>query len=115
MFISSSNTLTFILAIAFSVSAVPTLSRKDVDFSKSVVEKLNGPPAGWVQDDSIDFDKDASNVKLRIHLVRQGVEKFEEMAMNVSVDVQVLSTSLEFFQLLSSSSPTNLRSSHSYD
>lgn len=81
-------TLSVVFAIAFSASAFPALQRDEVDFSStSVAEKLNGPPAGWVQDDSIVFDKDASTVKLRIHLMRQGVDKFHDMAMNVSIHV----------------------------
>lgn len=81
-----SNTFYVVLAIVSSASAFPALRSQDVDFSTSVAEKLNGPPTGWVQDDSIIVDKDAATITLRINLVRQGVDKFQDMAMNVSFD-----------------------------
>jgi len=81
-----SSSLPVLLAIASSASAFPALWNREADFTaSSVVEKLSGPPAGWTQDDSITFDKDAATVQLRIHLIRQGVEKFSELAMNVRV------------------------------
>jgi len=48
-----------------------------------VVEKLEKPPAGWIQDESTKVDKDATSITLNIHLTNQGMDKFHELAMNV--------------------------------
>lgn len=76
------TSVSVVLGLSLSVFASPT--GKDVSFSKkSVVEKINGPPAGWARDESIQVDKDAEMVKLRIHLVQQGMSDFHELAMKV--------------------------------
>jgi hypothetical protein len=78
------STLSIAFAFSSSAFASPTgLSSRDAPFKSSVVEKLNGPPAGWTKDDSIRIDKDVEMVKLRIHLVQQGMDKFHDMAMKV--------------------------------
>jgi tripeptidyl-peptidase-1 len=76
------NGLSVALALASSACAFPTVG-KDDSFKSSVVEKLTGPPAGWVKDDSIHLDKDDSMMRLRIHLVNQDMKKFHDFAMRV--------------------------------
>jgi tripeptidyl-peptidase-1 len=81
------KSLSVALALAAGSSAFPTfgaLLGKDTSTKTSVVEKLQGPPAGWVLDDTAKFDKDVSTIKLRIQLVNQDMDKFHDMAMNVS-------------------------------
>ena len=57
-------------------------SRRDVSFELSIREKLGGPPRGWVEDESVDLDKN-SMMSLRIHLVHQDMDKFHQVATNV--------------------------------
>ncbi|MCJ1312916.1 hypothetical protein MMC25_006592 [Agyrium rufum] len=80
--------LPVLCALTSSVSyAFPTsVSAPAADkFAKSsVVERLTGPPEGWVKDDAARFDKDAAVVKLRIHLVQQGMDRFHDMAMKIA-------------------------------
>lgn len=75
------NTLSILLALTSSTFAVPAPFT-----SSTVVESLNGPPAGWSKDESVTFDKDASIVELRINLVRQGVQEFQDLAINVRIN-----------------------------
>ena len=74
--------LSVVLALASSACAFPTVG-KDDSFKSSVVEKLSGPPAGWVKDGSVHLDKDESIMRLRIHLVNQDMNKFHNLAMKV--------------------------------
>lgn len=79
------NSVSVVLGLSLSVFASPT--GKDVSFKRSVVEKINGPPAGWARDESIQVNKDVEMVKLRIHLVQQGMSEFHEMATKVSCNL----------------------------
>jgi len=82
----SLNTLSVVLAFSSSVLAWPTFglrSSRDATFKSSIVAKLNGPPAGWEKDDSAKVNKDIDMVKLRIHLVQQGMSDFHDVAMKV--------------------------------
>jgi tripeptidyl-peptidase-1 len=76
-----SGVLAFSLT-AFASPAPGKYSSKNVSFKSSIREKLAGPPAGWVKDDSININKD-SMMSLRIHLVHQDMDKFHELATNV--------------------------------
>jgi tripeptidyl-peptidase-1 len=82
------NTLSAALAISSSAVAlsIPTVAERstnDATSKSSIYEKLSGPPAGWVRDDSTTINKDISTVKLRIQLMEQNMNKFHELAMNV--------------------------------
>jgi hypothetical protein len=68
---------------SFTLASPAGQSSRDTIFNSSVVEKLNGLPAGWKKADTIKIDKDVEGVKLRIHLVQQGMDKFHDMAMRV--------------------------------
>lgn len=68
-------------ALAFPFSSD---SSKDVTFKSSIFEKIAAPPAGWTKDDTVQFDKDSSTMKLRIHLVQQNMEDFHDLAMKVT-------------------------------
>ncbi|TAQ83531.1 hypothetical protein B7494_g8146 [Chlorociboria aeruginascens] len=71
-----------ILVFAASSSALPTRSN---DLSKtSVIEKLKAPPAGWIEDETANLDKDGTGVKLRIHLAQQDMGKFHDVAMRIA-------------------------------
>ncbi|KAG4030019.1 hypothetical protein MFRU_013g00430 [Monilinia fructicola] len=70
-----------IFSVAFAASAVQALPT----FGKSsVFEKIAAPPAGWALDENAVFDKDASTMKLRLHLVAQNMQKFHKMAMDIA-------------------------------
>lgn len=69
--------VSLLLALSSAVLAGPT------GLKSSVVEALEGPPAGWTRDGSAKLNKDTSRVKLRINLVQQDMDKFHELAMNV--------------------------------
>ncbi|RAL66549.1 hypothetical protein DID88_006239 [Monilinia fructigena] len=70
-----------IFSVAFAASAVRALPT----FGKSsVFEKIAAPPAGWELDEDAVFDKDASTMKLRLHLVAQNMQKFHKMAMDIA-------------------------------
>lgn len=71
------NTFSAVLAVASSAVA------RNIPATTSVYEKLNGPPTGWVADDSTPINKDTSTMRLRVQLVPQNVDKFHELAMNV--------------------------------
>jgi tripeptidyl-peptidase-1 len=78
------TTISSALALLSFTFASPTgHSSRDIMFKSSLIEKLNGPPIGWTKDDTIKIDKDVEGVKLRIHLVQQGMDKFHDMAMRV--------------------------------
>lgn len=69
-----------VFSVAFAASAVQALPT----FGKSsVFEKIAAPPAGWVLDEDASFDKAASMMKLRLHLVAQNMQEFHKMAMDV--------------------------------
>jgi hypothetical protein len=78
--------LTALLALSSSVLAFPFSGEtdRDVTFKSSVFEKLAKPPAGWEKDESVVFNKDGSSVRLRIHLVQQGMNDFHDLALKVS-------------------------------
>ena len=82
------NTLSAALALSSSALSFPfsSDSSEDVTFKSSIFEKLAAPPAGWARDETVQVDKDASTVKLRIHLVQQGMEDFHDLAMKVFVN-----------------------------
>ncbi|QSZ32744.1 hypothetical protein DSL72_002323 [Monilinia vaccinii-corymbosi] len=70
-----------IFSVAFAASAVQALPT----FGKSsVFEKIAAPPAGWQLDEDAVLDKDASTIKLRLHLVAQNMPKFHKMAMDIA-------------------------------
>ncbi|KAB8292283.1 hypothetical protein EYC80_008025 [Monilinia laxa] len=70
-----------IFSVAFAASAVRALPT----FGKSsVFEKIAAPPAGWELDEDAVFDKDASTLKLRLHLVAQNMQKFHKMAIDIA-------------------------------
>jgi len=80
------NTVSVLLALSSSANASPTLGgifRRDEALKSSVFEKLTGPPAGWIKDETATIDKDASTVRLRFHLVQQDMGKFHDIAMKV--------------------------------
>ncbi|KAI9743211.1 MAG: hypothetical protein M1818_003057 [Claussenomyces sp. TS43310] len=79
------NPLSLVLALASGSFAFPTFAGSDEALPKSsIAEKLAGPPAGWISDDSTQVDKDVSMIKLRIHLVQQNMDKFHDMATNIA-------------------------------
>jgi tripeptidyl-peptidase-1 len=78
-----SGALSIVLALSASALAGP-VNDKRTSFKSSVVEKLLTPPAGWVEVPSAQVNKDVDTITLRIHLVQQDLEKFQEMAINVS-------------------------------
>jgi tripeptidyl-peptidase-1 len=80
------NTVSVLLALSSSANAFPTFGgvfHRDEPLKSSVFEKLTGPPAGWVKDETATIDKDASTVRLRFHLVQQDMSKFHDLAMKV--------------------------------
>lgn len=88
----SLKALLVVLAVPASSLATPLSSREAGHFKTSIREKLPAAPAGWERDDSVKLDKNAFMVKLRIHLVQQGMRKFHDLAMKVRglVDAQVI-------------------------
>jgi tripeptidyl-peptidase I len=74
------RTLSPIVILATACVARPT---SDATFNKAVVEKLEGPPDGWIKDASVELDKDTTSITLKIHLVNQNMDKFHDLAMNV--------------------------------
>jgi hypothetical protein len=66
---------------AVAVLAIACVARPT---SNVVVEKLESAPSGWIKDDLAKVDKDATSITLKIHLVNKDMEKFQELAMNVS-------------------------------
>ncbi|KAH7311834.1 peptidase S8/S53 domain-containing protein [Rhexocercosporidium sp. MPI-PUGE-AT-0058] len=74
------------LGLTTSVCSSPTAgsSKSDDGFKSSVVEKISGPPAGWIEDKGAKLDKDSHMVKLQIHLVHQDMEKFHNLAMKIA-------------------------------
>lgn len=72
------STATFLAAVCV---ARPT---SDATFAKAVVDKLAAAPVGWVKDGSAELDKDKTSITLKVHLVNQDMDKFHDLAMNVS-------------------------------
>lgn len=66
----------------FSGSSSSSSSSQDI-YKNSVVESLTAPPRGWVKDESAYVDKDDAQIRLRMHLVNQDMDKFHELAMSV--------------------------------
>jgi tripeptidyl-peptidase-1 len=81
------NVLSATLALSSSALAFPTFG-SDVgkELKSSIFEKLAAPPAGWTRDDTVQFDKDSSTIKLRIHLAQQGIRDFHDLVMKVFED-----------------------------
>lgn len=80
-----------LLGLANTASAFPSFSNPWSSSASSsdiyvnhVVESLASPPRGWVKDDSRVVDKDAAPIRLRVHLARQDMEKFYEVALNIA-------------------------------
>lgn len=74
-----------LLALASTATPFPTWGNpfsQDV-YKNSVVESLTAPPRGWVRDESKDVDKDDAQIRLRMHLVHQDMDKFYELALSV--------------------------------
>lgn len=69
--------LSVVAALAATSSAFP------FSLKTSVVEKLDGPPAGWEKLENA-LNKDTSTIELRIQLINQDMAKFHDLAMNVS-------------------------------
>jgi len=89
--------LSLALALSCSTLALPTSGgdAKESQFSETgIFEKLNGPPAGWVRDEAADIDKDASTIRLRIHLVQENMGKFHELAAKVFKQSYCLETDI---------------------
>lgn len=81
-----------LLALASSVTAFPTFaspwatgsSQNAPVYVNAVVESLAAPPRGWALDETRAVDKDAAQIKLRMHLVHQDMDKFYETALNIA-------------------------------
>jgi len=58
---------------------------KDENLKMGIVQKLNGPPPGWIKAEGKTVDKNVATMTLRIHLTQQDMDKFHGMAMNVSL------------------------------
>ncbi|KAI3393429.1 hypothetical protein diail_4265 [Diaporthe ilicicola] len=71
-----------LLALASTVTSVPAWSSQNKD--SVVVESLSAPPRGWVKNETQQVDKDADRIRLRMHLVNQDMDKFEELALNIA-------------------------------
>ncbi|KAH6674693.1 peptidase S8/S53 domain-containing protein [Halenospora varia] len=75
-----------ILGLSTSVFAKPPArwGSRDAAPKSTVYEKVAAPPVGWTQDKDQKLDKDATTIKLRIHLIQQDMDKFHEMALNIA-------------------------------
>jgi tripeptidyl-peptidase-1 len=75
------------LAIASPIVCSPTfgIASKKYGEESKVVEKLSAPPEGWVKDAEAKIDKEKLLIKLRIHLTHRDMDKFHDLAMNVSL------------------------------
>ncbi|ROW06737.1 hypothetical protein VMCG_04002 [Cytospora schulzeri] len=75
-----------LLALASTATSFPTWGNpfsQDV-YKNRVVESLTAPPRGWVKDESAYVDKDAAQIRLRMHLVNQDMDKFYELALSIA-------------------------------
>lgn len=87
-----------LLALASTTLSFPTSGSQDVQKnSVVVVESLSAPPRGWVKNETQQVDKEASQIRLRMHLVHQDMDKFHEVAMNVCSDPPPLAFSNNAF------------------
>jgi hypothetical protein len=77
---------------AFAIPAPREYHGRDVSFESSVREKLGVPPAGWVKNESVAFDKETSMMSLRIHLAHQDMDTFHDLAMNVRDSFLLINT-----------------------
>lgn len=85
------KTASVLLGLATAASAFPAFASSwssastasDV-YVNRVVESLAAPPRGWVKDDSRALDKDEAAIRLRVHLARQDMDKFYEVALNIA-------------------------------
>lgn len=76
-----------LLALASTTLGFPTSGSQDVQKNSVVVESLSAPPRGWVKNETQQVDKEAAQIRLRMHLVHQDMDKFHELAMNVCADL----------------------------
>lgn len=96
-----------LLALASTALSFPTSGSQDVQKNSVVVESLSAPPRGWVKNETQQVDKEAAQIRLRMHLVHQDMDKFHELAMNVCADLlQLISQAMHF------SDQYNFRSQH---
>lgn len=70
-----STTLYSLATILCASNAFPTGS--------VVLEKIESSPAEWVLDQSAKVDRDGTFMTLKIHLVNQGMDEFQKLAMDV--------------------------------
>lgn len=81
-----------LLALASSVAAFPAFSipwaasssQNAPAYVNGVVESLAAPPRDWALDETRVVDKDSAQIKLRMHLVHQDMDKFYETALNIA-------------------------------
>lgn len=75
-----------LLALASTAASFPTFGNpfKQNVYETKVVESLASPPRGWTKDDSRYVDKENASIRLRMHLVHQDMDKFQELAMNIA-------------------------------
>lgn len=86
-----------LLALASTALSFPTSGSQDVQKNSVVVESLSAPPRGWVKNETQQVDKEAAQIRLRMHLVHQDMNKFHELAMNVCADhLESLSQAMHF-------------------
>lgn len=72
-----------LLALASTAASFPAGGSYDTRKDTVVVESLSAPPRGWEKNETQQVDKDASQIRLRMHLVHQDMDKFQELALNV--------------------------------
>jgi hypothetical protein len=87
LFIHKLPALLALSSFSLALPSPGSHSWRDAGFKMSVFEKLAGPPVGWVKDDAAKIDKSSSQVKLRIHLVQQGMDKFHDVAIQVLEEI----------------------------
>lgn len=87
-FLKTASTL---LGLASAARAFPSFTNtwssstaSNVYAANHVVESLASPPLGWARDDSRVLDKDNAAIRLRVHLARQDMDKFYEVALNIA-------------------------------
>ncbi|KAJ0124761.1 hypothetical protein J7T55_006102 [Diaporthe amygdali] len=73
-----------LLALASTAASFPAGGSHDARKDTVVVESLSAPPRSWVKNETQQVDKDASQIRLRMHLVQQDMDKFQELALNIA-------------------------------
>lgn len=76
-----------LLALTSTAVSFPAGANADVQKNSVVVESLSAPPRGWVKKETQQVDKESAQIRLRLHLVHQDMDKFHELALNVSADL----------------------------